>query len=266
MAALNVTPDSFSDGGQFTSVDAAVARARQMEDEGADMIDIGGESTRPGAEPVSGEEELRRTLPVIEKLAGRVKVPLSIDTIKPAVARAAVKAGVSVINDIAGNRTDLAMWEIVAETKAGYVLTHLQGTPQTMRENPTCRDVAAEVDEFFGARLQQLAACGVSSEQVALDVGIGFGKGLEHNLQLLGQLRRFKRWGRPLVLGASRKSFMGRLLGAKLEERLGPSLACACWAAEQGVQIIRCHDVAATRLALRMTEALLERQKNAEHH
>jgi dihydropteroate synthase len=206
-------------------------------------------------------------LPVIEKLAAQVSIPISIDTNKVAVARAALKAGASMINDVfAANRQDGAMWELVAESQSGYILMHIQGVPQSMQINPVYKDVVAEVDHFFGEQLQRISQSGVKPEQVALDVGLGFGKALEHNLQLLAHWRQFRKWNRPLVLGASRKSFLGRVAGAETDERLAPSLACACWALHQGVEIIRCHDVAATRQAARMTEALQQRQKDAKYN
>jgi dihydropteroate synthase len=257
MGIVNVTPDSFSDGGQFLEPDAAAARAVKLAEEGADIIDIGGESTRPGAEPVSEAEELRRALPVIERLAGRLKIPISIDTMKPAVARAALRAGASIVNDVGANRTEGEMWEIVAEARAGYVLMHMQGAPQTMQANPVYEDVAREVGEFFRERLQRLKKFGVSADQIALDPGIGFGKTREHNLQLLAGLRRFTNLGRPLLLGVSRKSF----LGGAAEERLPAALACATLGAEAGAQIFRAHDVAATARALRMAEAVLAWKK-----
>lgn len=264
MGVVNVTPDSFSDGGLFAQAPAAVEHALQLAAEGADIIDIGGESSRPGALPVTEEEELRRVLPVLEQLAGKISVPVSIDTVKPAVARQAIGAGASIVNDIAANREEEAMWRLVAESGAGYVAMHMQGAPPTMQKKPFYHDVVAEIGEFFASRLNRLQHCGVNKDQVMLDVGIGFGKREEDNLQLLAGLRHFTKWERPLLLGASRKSFLGRGSGAK--ERLAPSLACACWAVENGAHIIRCHDVAATRAALRLTEALLEQRKNAEHN
>jgi dihydropteroate synthase len=263
MGVVNVTPDSFSDGGQFSSTDDAVRRALQLADEGADMIDIGGESSRPGAMPVAEAEELNRVIPVIEQLAGRVSVPISVDTVKVGVARAAVQAGASVINDIGANRTDDEMWRLVAGSGAGYVAMHMQGSPPTMQIDPSYDDVVREIDEFFEDRLNRLRGCGVKIEQVMLDMGLGFGKREKDNLRLLAEMGRFTKWQRPLLVGASRKSFTGRWSGAK--DRLAPSLACACWAAQNGAHIIRCHDVAATRGALRMTEALMEQQTNAEH-
>ena len=264
MGVVNVTPDSFSDGGRFFSTERAVAHGLELAAEGADFIDVGGESSRPGARPVPEAEEMRRVLPVIEQLAGKLAIAISIDTIKPAVARAAVEAGASVINDIAGNREDDAMWRVAAESGAAYVLTHIVGTPENMQGSPAYRDVVAEVNEFFGERLARLAANGVKAEQVALDVGIGFGKRLEDNLRLIARLEAFTKWNRPLLLGVSRKSFVGKMTGGRPpEERLPGSLACACWAAEHGAGIIRTHDVAATRQAAEMTRALKDREPNA---
>jgi dihydropteroate synthase len=257
MGIVNVTPDSFSDGGQFTDPEAAVKHALRLVEEGAEIIDVGGESTRPNAVPVSKAEELRRVMPVIRQLAGQIRVPISIDTMKPEVARAALDGGASIVNDVAANRADPAMWRVVAETGAGYVCLHMQGTPQTMQANPVYADVASEVEAFFFDRIQRLNGCGVSSEQIILDPGIGFGKTLDHNLRLLGDLGRFARFGRPLMLGVSHKSFIGKLLGACVADRLPGALACASLAVEAGVQIIRAHEVASTVQALRLTEAIL---------
>jgi dihydropteroate synthase len=263
MGVVNATPDSFYDGGRHDTTDAAVAHALRLAAEGADIIDIGGESSRPRANPVTEAEELRRVIPVFEALAGAVSIPLSIDTVKPAVAREALRAGASIINDIAANRDGDEMWRLAAETGAGYVVVHMQGVPPTMQDHPAYDNVLTEVADFFQERLSRLRACGVNQEQVVLDVGLGFGKTLEHNLKLLADLRRFTKWERPLLLGASRKSFTGRVAGAKVEERLPPSLACACWAVQNGARIVRCHDVASTRFAVRMTEALMDQQTNA---
>ena len=257
MGVVNVTPDSFSDGGKFLDAARAVARALELVAQGAGILDLGGESTRPGAVPVAEAEELRRVLPVIERLAPQVKIPLSIDTTKPAVARAALQAGASIVNDVAAQRDDDAMGKVVAEYRAGYVCMHAQGSPQTMQAKPAYTDVVREVGAFFGGRLERLKAGGVPAEQVVLDVGIGFGKTVEHNLQLLAALRRFTTWQRPLLLGVSRKSFIGKLLGAEVAARLPASLACAVLAIESGVQIIRTHDVAETVQAVRMAEAVL---------
>ncbi|HPY31327.1 MAG TPA: dihydropteroate synthase [Verrucomicrobiota bacterium] len=257
MGIVNVTPDSFADGGRYATPEKAIAHGEALVRQGADILDIGGESTRPGATPVSESEELRRVLPVIETLAARVAVPLSIDTMKPAVARAALQAGASIVNDVAANRADNPLWRLVAEAQAGYICMHMQGTPRTMQLNPVYTDVVREVEAFFVDRLRRLQACGVAAEQVVLDIGIGFGKTVEHNLQLLRGLTSFRKQGRPLLLGVSRKSFIGRLTGADVEARLPGSLAGACWAVAQGVQLLRTHDVAATAQAVRLTEALL---------
>ena len=260
MGIVNVTPDSFSDGGKFLDADRAVAHGLELASQGADILDIGGESTRPGAQPVSETEELQRVLPVIEKLASQIKIPLSIDTMKPAVARAALAAGASIVNDVAANRDDDAMGRVVSEAGAGYVCMHMQGTPQTMQSHPSYKDLLTEVADFFRERLRRLADCGVAAEQVALDVGIGFGKTMEHNLQLLTGLGSFTKLERPLLIGVSRKSFIGKLSGAEAADRLPGSLACATLAVESGANIIRAHDVAETVQAVRVTEAILQRR------
>lgn len=261
MGVVNITPDSFSDGGFFFNSAKAVEHALALAEQGAEILDIGGESSRPGAIPVSEGEEMRRVVPVIEKLIGRVSVPISIDTTKPAVARLALQSGASFVNDIAANREDDAMWHVVAEFGAGYVAMHMQGTPQTMQKNPVYADVVGEVMDFFRDRLQRLNACGMAADQVVLDVGIGFGKTTGHNLQLLAGLGSFTKLERPLLIGVSRKSFIGKVLGADLAARLPGSLACACVAVEAGVKIIRAHDVAQTVQAVRMTEAIVARKK-----
>ncbi len=248
MGVVNVTPDSFSDGGRFLDPGRAVEHGLELVAQGAEVIDVGGESTRPGAEPVSESEELRRVLPVVERLASQAKVPVSIDTQKPAVARAALRAGASVVNDIAANRSDEEMWRIVAKAKAGYICVHMQGTPQTMQLNPVYQDVVSEVRDFFVERLERLRGAGVDGVQVVLDPGIGFGKTLVHNLQLLAGLERFTNLNRPVLLGVSRKSFIGKLLGAEVSERLAAALACTCLAVKAGE-------------AVRMTEAILARTK-----
>jgi len=261
MGIVNVTPDSFSDGGRFLDADDAVAHGLELAAQGADILDIGGESTRPGAAPVDEAGELRRVVPVIEALAARVKIPLSIDTVKPAVARAALQAGVSLVNDIAANRADSAMWQTAAEFRAGYVCTHMQGTPQTMQIEPHYADVVEAVGKFFTERLARLKDSGLAAEQVVLDVGIGFGKTTAHNLRLLAGLRRFAGFGRPLLLGVSRKSFLGKISGAGVTERLPSALACSTLAVAEGVQMLRTHDVAETVQAVRMTEEILAQRK-----
>ena len=265
MGVVNVTPDSFSDGGNFFEAEAAVAHALKLVADGAEILDIGGESTRPGAVPVSEAEEMRRVIPVIGNLSGQVKVPISIDTTKTGVARAALAAGASIVNDIAAaTRTDFSLCQIVAEHNAGYIAMHAQGSPATMQQNPVYREVVREVGEFFSGRLgRMMHEAGVSMEQVVLDVGIGFGKTPEHNLSLLAGLKSFARWRRPLLIGVSRKSFLGKISGAKLNQRLPASLACATLAIADGVQLIRTHDVAETVQAVRIAEAVLSRKKNA---
>ena len=263
MGVVNVTPDSFSDGGKFLATDAAVAHALELVAQGAEILDLGGESTRPNAVPVSEAEELRRVLPVIEQLAGKTRAVLSIDTMKPGVARAALAAGAGMVNDVAANRSEDSMWRVVAEFGAGYVCMHAPGPPPARQSGPVYADVVREVGRFFSERLEKLKASGVTAERVALDPGIGFGKSLEDNLQLLAGLRNFAGFKRPLVLGVSRKSFIEKLSGAKLNERLPGSLACATLAIADGVQIIRTHDVSETIQAIRMSEAVLTRKKNA---
>ncbi len=258
MGILNVTPDSFSDGGQFLDPSAAAEQALRLEAEGADIIDIGGESTRPNARPVSETEEMGRVIPVLERLAGRLKAPISIDTVKPGVARAALERGAAIVNDVAASRMTPEMWELVAESGAGYVVMHMQGTPPTMQTRPQYGDVEEEVGAFFADRLARLAGMGVAAESLILDVGIGFGKTAAHNLRLLAALETFKKWRRPMLLGASRKSFIGAVAGGvEPRGRLPGSLAAACWAAAHGADIVRAHDVAETRQALAVTRAIL---------
>jgi dihydropteroate synthase len=277
MGIVNVTPDSFSDGGKFMDTDAAVAHALKLAADGAEILDIGGESTRPGARPVSEKEELRRVIPVIEKLVEQAgssrcddrtaqravpaKILISIDTMKPAVARAALAAGASIVNDVAASRSDSEMWQIVSKFRAGYVCMHARGTPRTMQKNPRYKNVVREVRGFFRDRLKQLKAHGVAPEQVVFDPGLGFGKTAGHNLALLAHLGRFTTLRRPLLLGASRKSFLGRFSGADANERLPASLACAILAIEAGAHIIRAHDVLETVRAIRMAEAVLAKKR-----
>ena len=256
MGIINTTPDSFADGGRFLDTDSAVDHALRLAGEGADILDIGGESSRPGSEPVPEEEELRRVIPVIERLAKRGESVISVDTQKPAVAKAALDAGASIVNDIAANRESPEIWEVVAVAKAGYVCMHMQGTPQTMQAKPRYDDVLREVGDFFSRRLAKLGEHGISGEQVALDPGIGFGKELDHNIKLLSGLNRFSVAERPILVGMSRKSFIGKLLGAPTGDRLPASLACAAWSAIEGAHIVRVHDVAETVQAVRMVEAL----------
>ncbi|HUB86990.1 MAG TPA: dihydropteroate synthase [Verrucomicrobiae bacterium] len=258
MGIVNVTPDSFSDGGKFFNPARAIARALKLIGQGADILDIGGESTRPGAAPVSEPEELRRVIPVIEKLSGKIKIPISIDTMKPVVARAALAAGASIVNDVAANRDDGEMWKTVSEFRAGYICMH---APPALHEIDGKKNIVAEVEKFFRGRLKKMKAAGIPPPHVIFDPGIGFGKTLEHNLVLLANLRRFAKLRRPLLIGVSRKSFIEKLLGAKVNERLPASLACAILAVADGAHIIRAHDVAETVQAARMAETLLAQRK-----
>jgi dihydropteroate synthase len=264
MGIVNVTPDSFSDGGKFLEGRAAVEHALSLAGEGAEILDIGGESTRPGATPVEEDEELRRVIPVIEQLVGKIGVPLSIDTTKPGVARAALRAGVSIVNDVAAHRQNAAMSEAVAEFQAGYICTHARSWPAEKQKSPACPNVVDDVNDFFYSKLESLPALGVPAEQIMLDPGIGFGKTLDQNLQLLADLRTFTRHGRPLLLGASRKSFLANFSGPDPNERLPASLACATLAIQSGISVVRVHDVAATLQAVRMTEAILARKTNVD--
>lgn len=260
MGIVNVTPDSFSDGGRFLDTEAAVAHGLKLAEQGAEILDIGGESTRPGAAPVAEAEELRRVVPVIEKLAAQTKVALSIDTMKPAVARAALAAGASMVNDVAAFRQARPMWDVVAEFGAGYVLMHTPSLPGVMPDQPAKAGIIRDVGEFFSERLIALLnESGIASDHVALDPGIGFGKTLEQNLQLLAGLGSFTKWRRPLLLGVSRKSFIGKITGASLNERLPGSLACATLAVAAGANLIRAHDVGETLQAVRLAEAILRK-------
>ena len=258
MGIVNVTPDSFSDGGQHASTEAAVAHGLKLVAEGADLLDIGGESTRPGAAPVPAGEELRRVLPVVQALAVQSSVPLSVDTSKAEVARATLKAGAQVINDVTALRGDPAMPEVIRDFRAGVILMHMQGTPQTMQQDPRYDNVVDDISRFFEERLRAVAEVGIPAERTVLDPGIGFGKKAIHNLELLARLDEFQRLGRPVCLGVSRKGFIGRLRGRAVEQRLASSLACVCHAASRcAAQIVRVHDVEATRDAVELIAAIL---------
>ncbi|WP_029681228.1 dihydropteroate synthase [Thioalkalivibrio sp. ALR17-21] len=260
MGILNVTPDSFSDGGAHDRVDRAVARARQMQDEGADLIDVGGESTRPGAEPVSLAEERRRVLPVLEALAAEVSLPVSVDTMKPEIMRDAVRAGAAMLNDVNAFRRPGAEEEAVAAAREHGValcVMHMQGEPQSMQHAPHYGDVTAEVRAFLDARCSALQAAGVPPDRLVVDPGFGFGKTLEHNLELFRHLPDLVGDGRPVLVGVSRKSMIGALLGQRpVAERGSGSVAAALLAAQQGARILRVHDVAATADALAIYSVL----------
>ena len=257
MGILNVTPDSFSDGGRFSGVEDAVAHGLELIEQGADILDIGGESTRPGAIPVPEDQELRRVLPVIESLAKQTAVPLSVDTYKAGVARASLAAGAKIINDITALGGDKAMPDVVRTARAGAIVLHMQGTPATMQIAPTYEHVVKDVFLFFEARLQALTDLGIGREQLAFDPGIGFGKKHEHNLALIARLEEFQRLGRPICLGVSRKGLLGKALDRPVHERLAGSLAVLSYTMSLGaVQIIRVHDVKETRDVVAMFEAI----------
>jgi len=255
MGILNTTPDSFSDGGKFQGLEKAVERALEMVEEGADIIDIGGESTRPGAEPVPASEEMERTVPIIGKLREQSDCLISIDTQKAEVARAAVAAGADIINDVSA-LADPAMVNVAAETGAGLVLMHMQGFPGTMQKNPQYVDVVGEVINFLEERMAFAVGRGVAGAQVVLDPGIGFGKNDEHNLALLNGISSLAAAGRPVLIGVSRKSLFGRLLGREVDDRLAGSLAAAVFAAMRGAHILRVHDVKESCDAVRLVDTL----------
>jgi dihydropteroate synthase len=260
LGIVNVTPDSFSDGGRLTSPEAAVAHGLELVRQGADLLDVGGESTRPGAAEVSPELELERVLPVVEALAARAGVPVSVDTSKAAVARRCLEAGAQVVNDVTA-LGDPDMPAVVQSFRAGVILMHMQGTPATMQLAPHYDDVVRDLARFFRERLDRAAAAGIAPEQTVLDPGIGFGKTLAHNLELLARLEEFQALGRPLCLGVSRKGFLGKLLGRPVEGRLAGSLAVVLHARGRGaVQLVRVHDVEPTRDALSVFAALDERR------
>src|SRR6266480_783428 len=262
MGVLNVTPDSFSDGGKFFAAEKAIEHGLRMASEGADIIDVGGESTRPSAESVAAEEELRRVIPVIEKLRAKSEVPISIDTWKADVARAAIDAGAAIVNDVTGGRGDEGMLSLVAETKSAFVIMHMQGTPRTMQNRPQYEDVVSEVAIFFRQQYARAIECGVDPMAIAFDPGIGFGKTLEHNLELLAQLERLRADDRPLVVGVSRKSFLGKLIGSpEISDRLVPGLALSALLRARGADVFRVHDVKENVHALRVSEAILQRAK-----
>ncbi|MFO0807952.1 MAG: dihydropteroate synthase [Gemmataceae bacterium] len=257
MGIVNVTPDSFSDGGRFFDASAAIDHAMRLVGDGADILDIGGESTRPGAEPVSLADELGRIVPIVAAIAKRVDVPISIDTMKSEVARAALDVGASIVNDVTG-LSDPAMRDLVAESRAGAVVMHMQGTPQTMQLAPTYPEgVVAAIDRFFELRLHDCAMSGIAAEQVVLDPGVGFGKTGPQCWELIARLGEFGRLNRPICLGVSRKGFIGKVTNRTPTDSLAGSLAVACHAlANRSVHILRVHDVAATRDAVKVIERI----------
>ena len=259
MGILNVTPDSFSDGGEFFTTEKAVAQGQRMAAEGAQIIDVGGESTRPGAEAISVDEELERVLPVIAKLRETVSTFISIDTSKAAVAREALAAGASIVNDVTGGRADPQMMEVVAKSGAAFIIMHMQGTPRTMQAAPHYENVVGEVADFFRQQYGRAVDCGIESMAIAFDPGIGFGKTVEHNLSLLANLTGLRGHDRPIVVGVSRKSSLGKMIGSnEMSDRLAPTIAFTALLRERGANVLRVHDVRENVAALRATEALLE--------
>ncbi|MEM9479937.1 MAG: dihydropteroate synthase [Verrucomicrobiota bacterium] len=261
MGIVNVTPDSFSDGGQFAGPGEAVGHALRLDAEGADILDIGGESTRPGADEVAGTEEERRVIPVLEELAAKrsPETLLSIDTLKPSVAESALNAGADILNDVSGFR-DPSMLELAATapSRPAIVLMHMQGTPRTMQSEPRYENVVDDVRAFFEERLETCVAAGIAEERICFDPGIGFGKTLEHNLELLRNLNRLRPGNRPLLVGVSRKSFIGKILSTDgIQDRDWPTVALTSHLRESGAEIFRVHDVKPNFEALRMTEAIL---------
>ena len=274
MGVLNVTLDSFSDGGEYFTPEKAVAHGLELLAEGADIIDIGGESTRPGAEPIGAEEEAGRVIPVIERLIGdsntqarfaslrtgerSPQMVISIDTSKAEVARAAIEARASIVNDVTGGRDDAAMMPLIAEKGVAFIIMHMQGNPQTMQLEPRYVDVVAEVADFFRQQYGRALECGIDPMAIAFDPGIGFGKTLAHNLELLANLDRLRAPERPLVIGVSRKSFLGKLIGSKeMRDRLAPAVALTALLRARGVNVFRVHDVKEHGNALRVAEAVL---------
>lgn len=255
MGILNVTPDSFSDGGLYLQHERAIAQGLKLAEDGADIIDVGGESTRPGANPVPVKEELRRVIPVIEGLRKESQIMISIDTYKAPVAEAALAAGAEMVNDISALRFDKAMTSLLAEHDLPVVLMHMQGEPRTMQENPRYNDVVSEVSEFLRERIAAAVAAGIA--EIIIDPGIGFGKTVEHNLEILRRLAELKALGRPILIGPSRKSFIGQLTGAPLDERLPGTIASVVLGIAGGADIVRVHDVLEIKRAVQVADAII---------
>jgi len=261
MGILNITPDSFSDGGMFFDKDAAVKRGMEIAREGADILDVGGESTRPGALEVSVDDEIARVIPVIEGLAKKITIPISIDTRKSEVAEAAVKAGATIINDVSGLRNDEQIARVAARHGATLIVMHMKGTPAGMQIAPEYKDLIGEISESLRTSVSKALAAGVTKEKIVIDPGIGFGKTVEHNLEILSRLDEFKRLGYPVCVGTSRKSFIGKVLCQPCTgDRLVGSIATAVIAAMKGANILRAHDVLETRQAVRITDAVKRAQ------
>jgi dihydropteroate synthase len=261
MGILNVTPDSFADGGRYNTLDSALSQAGKLAEEGADIIDIGGESTRPGARPVSLDEELKRTIPVIKKVTKRLDLPVSIDTYKSEVAQRALAAGAVMVNDISAARMDKRMGQVVARYKASLVLMHMQGRPRNMQKDPQYQDVTGEIISFLRKRIEWAKQEGIEEERIIIDPGIGFGKKVQHNLQILNRLAEFKSLGRPILVGPSRKSLIGTVLDLPVEERLSGTAATVSAAILNGANIVRVHDVGQMRRVVDMTDAIKKEHK-----
>ena len=256
MGVVNVTPDSFSDGGLFLDPEAAVRHGVELAAKGADLLDIGGESTRPGSDPVPVNEEIDRVVPVIKRLAAEVDVPISIDTQKASVAAAALDAGASIVNDVSAGRHDPDMFDEVRELEAGMVLMHMLGDPKTMQVEPHYDDVVADVQAFLREGVEAAVMAGIERDRLCVDPGIGFGKTLEHNLTLLREIDAVRVEGVPLLVGPSRKSFIGRLTGAEPDDRIGGTAGAVAWLAAKGVEMIRVHDVREMRQVVQVVEAI----------
>ncbi len=265
MGILNFTPNSFSDGGKFNTIDAAIAHAQKMVSEGADIIDVGGESSRPGAKPVALKEELRRVIPVIKKIAKRVKVPISIDTYKSRVAEEALDNGAMIVNDISALRLDRSMVKVVAKYNVPVVLMHMQGLPGNMQKNPRYKDVVNDIIDFFKERIAFCNSREIKPENIIVDPGIGFGKRTEHNLEIIKRLKEFKILGKPVLLGTSRKSFIGNVLNADIRQREEGTLASSVIGMLNGANILRVHDVKKTVMVQRVTEAIQKGSKYVQN-
>jgi dihydropteroate synthase len=264
MGILNVTPDSFSDGGRYANRDLALAHAREMVAAGADILDIGGESTRPGSAPLAEDEELRRIIPLIELLSAELPIPISVDTYKSSVAQRALEAGAAIVNDISGLRFSPDMGEVVARSGAGLVIMHIKGTPRDMQLAPVYADVVGEVLAYLDEGIGLAVQAGVDRERIMIDPGIGFGKTLEHNLEILNRLDEFRVLGRPIVLGTSRKKFIGAVLGIdQPDQRVQGTAATIVLGIERGASVVRVHDVAPMVQAARMTDAIVKSKLNS---
>ncbi len=258
MAILNLTPDSFYDGGKYTRKEKALARVEEMVSQGADLIDIGGESTRPGAREVSTEEELRRIIPIIGEIKEFFEIPVSVDTYKAQIAQEAIEAGADMINDISGLRFDSEMKQTVAKYKVSLVLMHIKGTPRDMQNNPHYDSLLGEIISYLRESMVIAREAGIEEERIVVDPGIGFGKSARHNLEIINKLSELKSLGRPILIGVSRKSFIGNVLNLPLQERLEGSLAATCLAVTEGARIVRTHDVKETRQAIDLTQAIID--------